>query len=76
MNLAMKGGHLIRSSVKGSSAYLVKVEESRSIKVCCAVTPCRFGSTTKVLAKCMLNDYRISMVCETLLYFARALLVC
>ena len=34
MELAMKGGHLIRSSVKGSSAYLVKVEESRSIKVC------------------------------------------
>lgn len=33
MSLAMKGGHLVRSSVKGSSAYLVKVEESRAIKV-------------------------------------------
>ena len=33
MEEAMKGGHLVRSSIKGSSAYLVKVEESRSIKV-------------------------------------------
>ena len=34
MSLAMRGGHLVRSSIKGSSAYLVKVEEKRSIKVC------------------------------------------